>query len=155
MKNTFMRFRACRINTACFAALGLFAFPTIAAEQTQAEVASQWGLIGTWAISCEAPATRSNPFYTFAPEGKTLVVKRAMGDHNDKNEVISAKIIDKNEIEIAVEYKAYAKIMTARYLKLGSDTFSPLSNKDQTGLYTIKDRKQVKDGSPAPVMKHC
>ena len=114
-----------------------------------------WGLLGTWASNCGEPSSKENPFYSYVREGKSLLVRRETGKVNDENEVISAKVFNENEIEVTIDFKAFSRIMTGHYVKIGRDKFSPSSNVDDKGIYTIKDGRQTRDGSPAPIMKRC
>ena len=139
----------------CLALFCLICFPAAAADQTQADAASKWGLIGTWAISCGEPSSPGNPFYSYVRKGNALVLTRKTGKVIDTNDVISAKILNENEIELITDFKKFSKVMTSHFVRIDKDKFSLSFNVDDKGIYTIQDGKLTKDGSPAPIMKRC
>jgi hypothetical protein len=140
----------------CVTLLFLIGFPiAVHAETPQSDAARKWGLIGVWAISCEAPASRENPFYIYESSDGRLFVRRDSGDFKDVNEVVSAKIIDENEFEITIDFRKFSRTMTAVYGKISNDKFRSRSNVDGSGHYTIKDGKLTHNGELSPVMNRC
>jgi hypothetical protein len=133
----------------------LISDPGSGAELGPADVAEQWGLIGDWAMDCQQPPAKENAHYSFVRQGPALRVRRDLGFLKDENKVLSAGITSDGEIELVTEYKAFSRVMTSRYLRDGTGQFHAVSNKDEKNEYAIKEGKQVKTGSPAPVMSRC
>jgi hypothetical protein len=134
---------------------GFVASAAFAQARMPADVAEQWGLIGTWAINCREASDLQNPYYSYLRQGQALLLRRDMGSLKDENEVLSAVITDDDGIELVTDFKSFSHVMTAHYIKDDADQFHPLSNKDEKGVYTIQDGKMVKTGSPSPAMTRC
>jgi hypothetical protein len=132
----------------------IVAFPAMAARRAPADVAVQWGLIGTWASDCRQPPARQNAYYSYLLRGKSLLLRRDLGSFKDENKVISAEITHDNGIELVTDF-TLSHVMTARLIKDAADQFHVSSNQDENGVYTIENGKLTGTGSSAPVMTRC
>jgi hypothetical protein len=126
----------------------------LAAERMAADVAEQWGLVGSWAVECQRPPARDNPYYSYLRHGATLTVQRDVGDFRDENKVTSAAITDDGGIELVTDFKALSHVITSRYAKDNANQFRTMSNKDEKNVYSVLDGK-LRSGVPTPVMSRC
>jgi hypothetical protein len=133
---------------------GIFADAGAAEERVVADVAEQWGLVGNWAVDCQRPAARENPYYSYVRQGVTLTVQRDLGDFRDENKVTSAAITADGGIELVTDFKAQSHVITSRYVKDNANQFRAMSSKDEKNFYGALDGK-LRSGLPTPVMSRC
>jgi hypothetical protein len=126
----------------------------LAAERIAADVAEQWGLVGSWAVDCQRPPARENPHYSYVRQGVTLLVQREVGDFRDENKVTSAAVTDDGGIELVTDFKALSHVITSRYAKGNANQFRVMSNKDEKNVYSALDGK-LRSGVPTPIMSRC
>jgi hypothetical protein len=134
--------------------LSVVAGTGMAAERMAADVAEQWGLVGSWAVDCQRPPARENPHYRYVRQGGTLMVQRDVGDFRDENKVTSAAITDDGGIELVTDFKALSHVITSRYAKGNANQFRAMSNKDEKNVYSALDGK-LRSGVPTPIMSRC
>jgi hypothetical protein len=125
-----------------------------AAERIAADVAEQWGLVGSWAVDCQRSPGRENPHYSYVRQGATLMVRRDLGDSKDENKVTSAAITDDGGIELVTDFKSISKVITSRYARDNANQFRAMSNKDEKNFYGALDGK-LRSGAPTPIMSRC
>ncbi len=133
----------------------IFTLIASAAECAPADIAEQWGLIGSWAVNCRRPPARNNAYYSYVRRADALVVVRDLGSFSDENEVTAAEVAPDGGIDLVVEFKAFSHVMTSRLVRDAAGQIHTLSNKDETGAYTIRNGRLTKTGSPGAVMKRC
>jgi hypothetical protein len=146
-----------RLRGACAALVlqaSVLAGVGLAAERIAADVAEQWGLLGSWAVDCQRAPARENPHYRYERQGVSLTVQRDVGDFRDENKVTSAVITDDGGIELVTDFKALCHVITSRYAKGNADQFRAMSNKDEKNVYSALDGK-LRSGVPTPVMSRC
>lgn len=135
----------------------LTALPSGAGAQNQAETASRWGLIGTWALDCSKPAGNDNGYLTYAiRRAGHLTHERDFGDRQDSNEVEEVNIGAGGALELIVSYPMLKQ--ARRYsLIMGPDGRTrAMSNSKTDGTeQTIKDGKFTYDGKATPWQVRC
>ena len=154
-----MQVRFFHLTAACisvFLALpaSMVSIVVTAAERIPVDVAADWGLLGNWAVDCQARPSNENPYYRYVMSGASLLLRRDTWTR-DENKVIAASITDGGDIELVTEYKALSHVITSRYAKDNADQFHPVSVRDEKGVYGMQDGKSTKTGLAAPVMTRC
>lgn len=134
-------------------------FATLAAEPVRGEdageVASQWGLLGTWSVDCSAAPSRSNAHLSFVRVNGRLTHRRDFGDLRDEFPVLDARALPDGSLEIEVDLALFGQKRTIVFEKLGEGKKRAVLNRDDKGNYTIRDGKLVSTGKPAPVQTRC
>src|SRR5690349_17136814 len=110
MKARFFRPIVTRLGISLVVLTGIFSGTGQAAERIPVDVAADWGLLGKWAIDCEARPASTNPFYSYVMVGDKLLIKRDTGVTQDENKVLSAAATDDGGIELVTEYKAFSVV---------------------------------------------
>jgi hypothetical protein len=123
--------------------------------QDPAEIAAQWGLLGTWAVDCTQPPSRQNSYLTFARDGELLFHRRDFGDARDEHPVTSVREAADGTIEVVIDLAIFAQTRTIVFAKEGEGKKRAVSNRDDKGVYSIRDSKFVANGQPAPVQNRC
>lgn|SRR5690606_24868269 len=143
------------LRTCAFALLFGLGVALPAWAQGPAEVAAQWGLLGTWAVDCNQPPSRQNSYLTFARDGERLVHRRDFGDARDEHPVTSVRQSADGTIEVVIDLAIFAQTRTIVFAKAGEGKKRAVSNRDDKGVYSIKNGKFVANGQPAPVQNRC
>jgi hypothetical protein len=95
--------RLAALATAAALVLAALAAPAAAqkAPQTAADLAKTWGLIGTWASNCTAPASRDNSVVTYAalPNGHVSYAI-AQGDRTMTYDISEGRMLEGNMLEV-------------------------------------------------------
>src|ERR1700730_11936407 len=136
---------------------GLLAVRGAAAAQNQAEVASSWGLIGTWAVDCRKPANDDNPHLTYViRRAGEVTYERDFGDRRDVNRVEQLKIAASGGLELVV---SYPKLTQSRrqVLIMGRDgRMRATSNSNPDGSDpSITEGKFTVNGEETPWQTRC
>lgn len=146
-----------RIRTVAIVLSGLFASTQTAAAQNVADTAKRWGLLGTWALDCSQPASRSNGYlsYVVRTPGK-LSHERNFGDASDVNEVQQARTGRGGWLELVVNFPGLSQ--TRKYtLMMGPDgRTKAMSNTKADGTEaTIVNGKFTANGNDTPWQVRC
>jgi hypothetical protein len=137
---------------------GLLAVPSAVAAQNQAEVASRWGLIGTWAIDCRKPASDDNPHLTYVIRraGEVTYERDFGGDRRDVNRVEQLEMAAGGGLELVVSYPDLTQ--TRRHiLMMGRDGRTrATSNSNPDGSEpSIREGKYTGSGEETPWQTRC
>jgi hypothetical protein len=146
--------RFCTIACALGVLLGT---PGFAAAQNVADTAKRWGLLGTWALDCSQPASRSNGYlsYVIRTPGK-VSHERDFGDAQDVNEVQQARTGVGGWLELVVQFPGLNQ--SRRYtLMMGPDgRTKAMSNAKADGTEpTIRNGKFTANGNDTPWQVLC
>ena len=57
----------------------------LAAERLPVDAAALWGLLGSWAVDCDARPSNANPRYSYVMVGDSLLIRRDHGALQDEN----------------------------------------------------------------------
>ncbi|HJQ60522.1 MAG TPA: hypothetical protein VJ890_26690 [Vineibacter sp.] len=130
--------------------------PAGAAAQSIAEVMEQWGLVGTWAVNCHLPPSRTNGMHsTYLPQlAGNVDVRRDFGDpqYNDVSQVIAARLQPDGRLEVTVDPR---QIFTYTLAKGADGRIRSMIGRLGNGEYTVRDGKFVATGAPTPWQSRC
>ncbi len=124
--------------------------------QSMADEAAVWGLLGTWAVDCTVPASRSNAYLSYVRQGDALIHRRDFGDTRDEHLIDRARVLADGSLEIVITL-TLSNSSQARTLvlqKQGEGKMRAVMNRDDAGNYTIRNGKLL-DGRPSAVQFRC
>jgi hypothetical protein len=128
---------------------------TAGLAETPADVASVWGLLGTWAVDCSQPASRQNSYLSFVRNGDGLVHRRGFGGDSEEHAVMAVRVTADGRIEVVIDLRQFSQVRTIVFAKEGEGKKRAVSNRDDKGVYSIRDGKFVANGQRAPVQGRC
>ena len=146
-----------RLRNAALAVTALMAVPAIATAQNLVEMASQWGLIGTWALDCTKPPSSGNGYLTYAIRRAGQVThERNFGDRQDVNQVEQVKLGAGGAIEVVVNFPGLGQARKLTLIMGPDGRTRAMSNSRADGSEpTIKDGKFTHNGSETPWQVRC
>ena len=119
--------------------------------QTAAESASQWGLLGTWRLDCNTPASSADSDLSYVVREGQLFHDREFGNARDSSVVNAATILPDGSIELVVTFASLAQTRQFSLTKGGDGRIRALSNrKVDTEEYTVRDGKFTGNGNDSP-----
>jgi hypothetical protein len=125
-----------------------------ARSQSVADQASAWGLLGTWAVDCGLPPSRSNAYLSYARKGQAVIHRRDFGDMQDEHAVIAARLLRDSSLEIVIDLASLSQVRTVVLRRVGERGMRAMTNRDAAGHYSVKDGK-LADGRQSPVQLRC
>jgi len=128
-----------------------------ASAETIAEIASKWGLIGTWSLDCSLPPDRGQGTvlaYATTPDGG-VVHRRNFGDATDENPVVSAKVSPNGMLNLRVFFTSFKQTREYGLLMQPDGSMRAIYNRNEKKQYTIKDGKFTVGGKPTPPQYKC
>jgi hypothetical protein len=135
------------------AGAGLF-LTDAAPAQSVADHASAWGLLGTWAVDCGRPPSRSNAHLSYIREGQAVVHRRDFGDTMDEHAVIATRLLPDTSLEIVIDLSSLSQVRTVVFKRVGERSMRAMANRDAAGNYSIKEGR-LPDGRPSAVQFRC
>ena len=128
-----------------------------ASAETAAETARKWGLIGRWSLDCALPPDRDRGAvlaYEVADDGR-LVYRRYFGETTDSADVIAAEISADQLLNLRVFFPKLKQ--TREYgLRMQADgSIRAVYNRDQKGIYSIRNGLFSANGRPTPPNYKC
>jgi hypothetical protein len=128
--------------------------------QTVAEVASKWGLLGTWQINCSAPVSQSNAAITYLVTGGKLQMQRDFGGDknagNDTNTIVAASRKPDGALEYTTVFPSLGQTRQQTDIKGSDGRRRAVSNRNvDTNEYTIKDGKLAHNGTTSLWQTRC
>jgi hypothetical protein len=127
-----------------------------ATAASNAEIARQWGLLGTWAPDCTMPPSNTNYYATFVVEGMDLVHRREWGGYaGDTNKVLRANLLGE-VIELEVRFANLDPPQTRVWgsVKEGNRIHTKY-NLEVNGPFSIRDFVILAGGAPSPWLTKC
>lgn len=124
---------------------------------TAAEIASEWGLLGTWALDCTLPPDRDRGArfsYQIADDGR-LILARDFGDASDTNDIPDVRLEPDGSLRLTVNFPAIRQIRIYTLAKDGDGNIRAMSNRDSKGRYSIRDGRFSATGQPTPKQARC
>jgi hypothetical protein len=136
---------------------GLLAVPSAAAAQNQAEVASRWGLIGTWAVDCRKPASDDNPHLTYViRRAGEVTYERDFGARRDVNRVEQLRVGADGGLELVLAYPQLTQTRRILLVMGGDGRTRATANSNPDGSNaSITDGKFTVNGQETPWQTHC
>ena len=145
-----------RIRPFALVLLAVLATPEAALAQSIVETASRWGLIGTWRLDCNAPASRSDGELKYVVRGRELYHDREFGDARDSSLVTSATRKADGSLELVVKFNSLSQTRQFSFIKGGDGRIRAISNRNvDTNEYTIKDGTFTSNGNTPPWQTRC
>jgi len=147
-----------------FTSIRLFALALLAAlatsdasvAQTNAQIAADWGLLGTWKNDCGAPNSPRDGELRYVVRSGKLFHDREFGDRRDSSEVILATITPDGAIELVVNFVSLKQIRQYRFVKETDGHIHAIFNRDvNTDQYTVKDGKLTANGNDVVSQVQC
>ena len=131
-----------------------------AAAQSPQQLATSWGLLGTWAIDCSAPPGDANPHYIYVwRQGQLFLDRDFGGGKKDSNTLTSLRSPAANQIEYIVSFGATDPPQTR--LHLWQKEPNPLrmrviSNRDvASGKLHVTNGRYPEDNQLTPWNRRC
>ncbi len=124
-------------------------------EETALVAATEWGLLGTWQVTCDEPVKRSNQRNIFEVRGGQLFMVRNIGGASDYNCILSANVEEDGSIALTIEFPDLKQTRENRLIKVGKRFMTLTSRSVGSDDYTIRDGKVVATGDPANWMTRC
>jgi len=136
----------------------LFACPftTDALADSTADIARDWGLLGTWAVDCSAPPVRGRGAiisYEITSDGS--LIYRRDHDPSDINEVTSAHIEADETLVLSIVLPKAHQTRENGIAKTPDGSIRSVFNRGEDGSYTIRDGRFVANGKPTPLLRKC
>jgi hypothetical protein len=126
-----------------------------AVAQDAGEAAAAWGLLGTWSVNCDQPASPSNAHLSFVRTDGRLMHRRDFGGQRDEFAVISARRMPNGSLEIVLDLASVGGKRTIVFARAGEGRKRAVINRGEKGDYTIRDGKFSTGGAPTPVQSRC
>ncbi|WP_284419682.1 MULTISPECIES: hypothetical protein [unclassified Bradyrhizobium] len=131
-------------------------FASAASADDTVDVARAWGLIGTWALDCEAPPVKGRGTiisYEVTPDGN--LIYRRDHDPSDINEVASARVEPDQTLVLSIVLPRARQTRENGIVKTPDGGIRSAFNRGEDGSYTIRDGRFVANGKPTPQLSRC
>lgn len=126
--------------------------------QSPAQVATTWGLTGTWAADCSKPPSREGVHLSYVVRDGRLFYEQNYGEGRSSNEVASARLRADGNIEIVMMFTSMSPPQTRLNVntKRADGRFRTLESKDvNSGEYSIRDGLFMHNKQPSRWLMHC
>jgi hypothetical protein len=121
-----------------------------------AETAAKWGLVGTWQEDCKTPPTRAKAAQVYSVQGGKLFLGRYDGQSTDSNQITSATINTRGEIEVMVVFTDFKTTRLNVHAKDSQGRRRMMQNKDvDTGEFFVADGILKSNGVATPSFTRC
>jgi hypothetical protein len=129
----------------------------MAKARSPVQVASDWGLLGSWRVDCAAPVSEDNVTITYADVGGTLFYQRDRGDANDSSPVVTATVTPDDKMDFVIDFTAMKQKRRNIIVKApDASQYRAFENSDvATGAYSVQDGKFTSDGEVTPWFNRC
>ncbi len=135
--------------------VGLLASSEFAIAQTVTDTLGRWGMLGTWALDCSQPPSRSNGYLSYVAKQGGAFHEREFGDARDSSRILSARMTANGLLEVRIDYTSISQIRDISFFKAGDGRIRSMSNRIVNGEYSIKDGNFVSNGNPSPWQIRC
>lgn len=125
--------------------------------ETVAETMARWGLIGTWAMDCSRPPSRSNFHLSYVARGEGRVFhERDLGGLRDSREIRAARLRPGGLIEVVADFGKLVGVRKWTMMKGADGRIRTLSNSRIDGTdTTVRDGRLVSSGAETPWQTRC
>lgn len=152
-------FRSRRRTLALVAAATLLLNEPVMAEPiaSAAAVASDWNLLGSWALDCSLPSDHDRGarfIYRLADDGH-LILARDFGDSSDTNDVHEARQEPDGALRLTVYFPAFRQTRIYTLAKDSDGGIRAISNRDSKGRYSIRNGRFTATGEATPKQMRC
>jgi hypothetical protein len=135
--------------------LVLQALPVSAQNADMAATARQWGLLGTWAVDCAKPASRSNGYLSFVTRSRGVFHDRDFGDIQESSRVLAVRATGSGRLAVTIEYKNISQTGVIEFLKGPDGRKRAMLSHDTKGNYSIKDGIVLAANRPSLWQARC
>jgi hypothetical protein len=139
----------------------LTALPAAAGEGPPPEqLFQQFGLFGTWASNCEAPASPANPHVKISePAPGVILEDHDLGPDNVVNRysVLSAERLSNTRLSVLVLFQPGTENQERQHLvfAIRDHTRRTVFNQAEGGPVRVKDGIALWNGSETPLLRKC
>jgi hypothetical protein len=138
-----------------FAVVGSFGISSTPRAETINQTITKWGLLGTWAVDCKAPADRDHTRATYAIRAGKPVHLRNWGDGKDDSPILAATIAPDQSIELRINFISIKQIRDFALLRGSDQRIRAKYSRAPDGTYAIFDGKTVPDGDETRWQARC
>jgi hypothetical protein len=131
-------------------------FGSAASADDVADVASAWGLIGTWAVDCDAPVVRGRGdfvSYEVTPEGR--LIYRRDHDPSDVNDIAGARVEPDQTLVLSIVLPRARQTRENGIARTPDGGIRSVFNRGDDGTYTIRDGRFVATGKATQPLYRC
>lgn len=115
-----------------------------------------WGLVGTWADDCSAPASFANIHMTYRLDGNNATMVRDFGTGHDESPIVSAAVRDDGTIVVRVDVAGGFGVFEDDMVKDAQmRTRAMNTHSEKTGVFTIRDGTLASTGQPSVWTNFC
>ena len=129
-----------------------------ALAQSIAQIATDWGLLGSFSMNCSEPRSRQNVWILYVVRDGRLYYEQEYGDSGASNEVASARVRPDGNIEIVLNFTSVSPPQT----RVNVNTKGPngslrtlISKNANTDEYSIRDGVLTASGRPSNWVNRC
>ena len=157
MTSTFAGRSFSRLAAAALLALSMLSSVAVQA-QTAAQVARDWGLVGTWSDDCSIPASRQHVWLTYAVRDGKLYYEQELGDSRTSSQIASARLRADGNLEIVIIFSAVSPPQTRLNVNTrdANGRFRTLISKNiDTDEHSIRDGVFAHNGKQTNWLSRC
>jgi len=127
-----------------------------ASADDAADVARDWGLIGTWAIDCAKPPKKGqgNTISYEVTSSGGLMYRRDF-DASDNNDVAEAKVEPDHTLILSIVMPKFNQTRENGIAMQADGSIRSVFSRGEDGSYTIRDGRFVATGKPTPALRKC
>lgn len=124
--------------------------------QTNAQVAAEWGLLGTWKIDCDAPATVANTQETFVVRERRLVLDRDLGTEKDSFPVAFVAQGEGGSLYLVIQFTRFGQVRENVVVKRSDGRKRVMSNRDvDTDEHSVRNGTFTQSGRELSWFTRC
>lgn len=132
------------------------AAPGASVGQTNAQVAAGWGLLGTWKIDCDAPATVANTQETFVVRAGRLMLDRDLGSETDSFPVAFVAPGEGGTLYLVIQFTRFGQVRENVVVKRPDGRKRIVSNRDvDTDEYSVRNSAFTQSGRELSWFTRC
>ena len=128
----------------------------VARADEVADVATKWGLIGTWRLNCGRPAGPQNPGVAFSVQDGKVIEERDSGETRLSGEVKSAAIRPDSALILVIAYPAIRQTREIIEIRYGRDTRRIQSDRNlETNEHAVENGRFTGSDEMTPAVQLC
>jgi len=155
------------VRLGIMAGISVAAISAAAFAETDANLARQWGLLGTWSTDCSRPPTENDPYLIYQAAGDKVLHRRdypKLAESNpnypkdtDASPIRSVELVDGGGIKLEIYLPDFDPPQTRVYelYRDGDKMHTKYNYRVSDGSYSIKDFVIVANGQPAVWIYKC
>jgi hypothetical protein len=136
-------------------ALVTLAFMRCVSAGNSADIARDWGLLGTWAIDCAKPTKGKGNVISYEINSAGKLIYRRDHDAADTNAIVDARIASDHTLILSIEMPQYGQTRENGVSKEADGSIHTLYNRGEDGIYSVRDSRFVANGVLTPRLHKC